>query len=92
MLLHDPSDVCLESAKVSQYLGFESAATGFFVLLLLSWFGLRLVVFPFWLIKSALCVLSPIIICLLQSQSRLYSELASYAACFPDHVLKRIAT
>lgn len=54
MILHDPSDVCLESAKVCQYLGFERAATGFFVLLLLSWLGLRLVVFPFWLIRSAM--------------------------------------
>jgi len=54
MLLHDPSDIFLEAAKISQYLGHESTATLLFVLLLLTWMVTRLSLLPFWLIRSAL--------------------------------------
>ena len=54
MILHDPSDICLEAAKLSQYVGHESLATFWFSLLVISWFTLRLLLFPFWLVRSAL--------------------------------------
>ena len=54
MFLHDPSDIFLDAAKLSQYLGHESTATMLFVLLLVTWFVARLVVLPFWLIRSAM--------------------------------------
>ena len=54
MFLHDPSDIFLDAAKLSQYLGHESTATILFVLLLVTWFVARLVVLPFWLIRSAM--------------------------------------
>ena len=56
MLLHDPSDIALEVAKVWDYLNMDQLATVFFALLLLSWLVLRLVLFPFWLIRSAMYV------------------------------------
>ena len=55
MALHDPSDVFLDAAKLSDYLGLEAASVIFFVLLLLSWGALRLVLLPFWVIRSILC-------------------------------------
>ena len=54
MVLHDPSDVCLELAKILQYLDLEGLAMVFFTMLLLSWGILRLVVLPFWLIRSSM--------------------------------------
>lgn len=54
MLLHDPSDIFLEAAKISQYLGHEATANVFFVLLLVTWMTTRLFLLPFWLINSAL--------------------------------------
>lgn len=53
IFLHDPSDVFLELAKVCQYLGYELPAVCCFSLLLISWGMLRLVILPFWLIRSA---------------------------------------
>ena len=58
MLLHDPSDIALEVAKICNYLNMDQLATVFFALLLLSWLVLRLVLFPFWLIRSAMYVCS----------------------------------
>ena len=52
MLLHDPSDIFLEAAKMCSYAGWDSAAVVFFVLLLVTWFGLRLVVLPGWIVSS----------------------------------------
>ena len=54
MILHDPSDIFLEAAKIAQYVGHESLATASFAMLVVSWFILRLLVFPFWLISSAM--------------------------------------
>jgi hypothetical protein len=59
MLLHDPSDIFLEAAKISQYLGHEATANVFFVLLLVTWMTTRLFLLPFWLINSALCATPP---------------------------------
>ena len=54
MLLHDPSDIFLEGAKICDYAGWELPATGLFVLLLATWGFLRLVVLPLAIIRSAL--------------------------------------
>jgi len=55
MILHDPSDICLEAAKVASYAGAEAPSTALFAALLLTWCSLRLGVLPFWVIRSALC-------------------------------------
>ena len=54
MLLHDPSDIFLEAAKLCDYASLDGAATVFFVGLLLSWIVLRLVLLPFWVIRSCM--------------------------------------
>ncbi|XP_020589700.1 ASC1-like protein 3 [Phalaenopsis equestris] len=53
LALHDTSDVFLEAAKVSKYAGMEMAASLFFACFALSWFLLRLIFFPFWIIKTS---------------------------------------
>lgn len=55
MLLHDPSDVFLEAAKLCNYAELEGPSTVLFAGLLLSWFGLRLVLLPFWVMHSCMC-------------------------------------
>lgn len=52
MLLHDPSDIFLEGAKMCNYAGVEALAVAMFALLLVTWFGLRLVILPWWIISS----------------------------------------
>lgn len=54
MLLHDPSDVFLEAAKLLNYAGLDLPATAAFVGLLCSWLLLRLVLLPFWVIRSCM--------------------------------------
>lgn len=53
LALHDTSDVFMESAKLFKYSGMEMAASFFFGLFAVSWFLLRLIYFPFWIIKSS---------------------------------------
>lgn len=55
MLLHDPSDIFLEAAKLASYAGAEAPSTLLFAALLLTWCSLRLGLLPFWVIRSALC-------------------------------------
>ena len=55
MLLHDPSDIFLEAAKLASYAGAEAPSTLLFTALLLTWCSLRLGLLPFWVIRSALC-------------------------------------
>ncbi|KAG0611362.1 hypothetical protein M758_7G135900 [Ceratodon purpureus] len=52
LLLHDVSDVFLETAKLCKYSRIEVGASVCFGLFVLSWFVLRLVIFPFWIIWS----------------------------------------
>ncbi|KAG6556358.1 hypothetical protein Mapa_002301 [Marchantia paleacea] len=52
LALHDVSDVFLESAKLCKYSGSELGASVLFGLFALSWGLLRLVYFPFWIIRS----------------------------------------
>ncbi|XP_042408806.1 ASC1-like protein 3 [Zingiber officinale] len=53
LALHDTSDVFMESAKLFKYSGMEMAASLFFGLFAISWLLLRLIYFPFWIIKSS---------------------------------------
>ncbi|OAE22981.1 hypothetical protein AXG93_2717s1110 [Marchantia polymorpha subsp. ruderalis] len=52
LVLHDVSDIFLESAKLCKYSGSELGASVLFGLFALSWGLLRLVYFPFWIIRS----------------------------------------
>lgn len=53
LALHDASDVFLEAAKVFKYSGSELGASVFFGLFAVSWLVLRLIFFPFWVIRSS---------------------------------------
>ncbi|KAK9804934.1 hypothetical protein WJX73_000695 [Symbiochloris irregularis] len=52
MILHDPSDIFLEAAKMGNYAGLNAPVIASFALLLITWFGLRLVVLPGVIIPS----------------------------------------
>ncbi|XP_022737812.1 LAG1 longevity assurance homolog 3-like isoform X1 [Durio zibethinus] len=52
LALHEGSDVFLEFAKMSKYSGFEWLASFSFVLFALSWTIFRMILFPFWIIRS----------------------------------------
>ncbi|KMZ74094.1 LAG1 longevity assurance-like protein [Zostera marina] len=51
--LHDTCDIFLEVAKVLKYIQAEMGASIFFGIFAISWFLLRLVYFPFWVIRSS---------------------------------------
>ncbi|XP_042483552.1 ceramide synthase LOH2-like [Macadamia integrifolia] len=53
LALHDTSDVFLEAAKIFKYSEREFAASLLFGFFALSWLILRLIFFPFWLIKTS---------------------------------------
>lgn len=59
LLVHDLSDVLLEGAKLAKYAGRELAASLTFAAFALSFFALRLVVYPAVLIRSARCCPPP---------------------------------
>ncbi|RXM95547.1 Ceramide synthase 2 [Acipenser ruthenus] len=50
MLIHDASDVLLESAKMFNYAGFTMICNSLFVLFTIVFIITRLVIFPFWII------------------------------------------
>ncbi|KAF7810961.1 LAG1 longevity assurance-like protein 2 [Senna tora] len=53
LALHDASDVFLETAKIFKYSGREFGASVFFAFFAISWLILRLIFFPFWVIRSS---------------------------------------
>ncbi|XP_078432596.1 LAG1 homolog 2 [Wolffia australiana] len=53
LALHDTSDVFLEAAKLFKYSEREIGASVCFGLFALSWVLLRLIFFPFWIIRSS---------------------------------------
>ncbi|KZV41166.1 hypothetical protein F511_10300 [Dorcoceras hygrometricum] len=53
LALHDASDVFMEAAKVFKYSEREFGASLCFGLFAVSWLMLRLVYFPFWVIKAS---------------------------------------
>ncbi|KAM4593139.1 ceramide synthase 2 [Odontesthes bonariensis] len=50
MLIHDASDVLLESAKIFNYARWEKTSKTLFVLFAIVFMVTRLIIFPFWLI------------------------------------------
>lgn len=50
--LHDASDVFMETAKICKYSEKEFGASVGFSLFALSWLLLRLIYFPFWIIRA----------------------------------------
>eukprot|EP00064_Thunnus_orientalis_P014013 superscaffoldBa00002372_g14054 len=50
MLIHDASDVLLESAKLFNYAKWEKTCQSLFVLFAIVFMVTRLIIFPFWLI------------------------------------------
>ena len=52
LALHDASDVFMEAAKVFKYSGREFGASVCFGFFAVSWLILRLIFFPFWVIKA----------------------------------------
>jgi len=54
MVVHDVSDVPLEAAKACSNIGYEFAAHFWFVLLIISWLGTRMSIFPFKIIYSVM--------------------------------------
>ena len=53
LALHDACDIFLEAAKVFKYSGVEMGASICFGLFAVTWLLLRLLFFPFWVIKSS---------------------------------------
>lgn len=53
LALHDASDVLMEAAKVFKYSEKELAASVIFGFFAISWLVLRLIFFPFWIIKTS---------------------------------------
>uniref|UniRef100_A0A061RHE7 Acyl-CoA-dependent ceramide synthase n=1 Tax=Tetraselmis sp. GSL018 TaxID=582737 RepID=A0A061RHE7_9CHLO len=54
MLLHDLCDIWLEFAKLGNYANNEMLSTALFVVFLVVWIAMRIVYFPFWIIRSTL--------------------------------------
>ncbi|CAN4088306.1 unnamed protein product [Withania somnifera] len=52
LAIHDGSDVLMEIAKMSKYSGFQTIADIFFSLFAVAFTLLRIVCFPFWVIRS----------------------------------------
>ncbi|XP_078162894.1 ASC1-like protein 1 isoform X1 [Carex rostrata] len=52
LAVHDASDVFLEIGKMSKYSGFEAIASVSFQLFVISWVLLRLIYYPFWILRS----------------------------------------
>ncbi|KAI4318396.1 hypothetical protein MLD38_032106 [Melastoma candidum] len=52
LALHDASDIFMEVAKLFKYSGVEIGASVFFGLFAISWVILRLIIFPFWIIRG----------------------------------------
>ena len=52
LAIHDASDVFLEVGKISKYSGRQLVADVSFLLFVISWVILRLIYFPFWVLRS----------------------------------------
>jgi ceramide synthetase len=52
LAIHDASDVFLEVGKISKYSGRQVVADVSFLLFVISWVILRLIYFPFWVLRS----------------------------------------
>ncbi|KAG6547696.1 hypothetical protein Mapa_011146 [Marchantia paleacea] len=52
LAVHDGSDIFLEVGKLTKYSGSEIIPSISFVFFAISWIVLRLIIFPFWIIRS----------------------------------------
>ncbi|KAK1425528.1 hypothetical protein QVD17_20881 [Tagetes erecta] len=52
LALHDATDVFLEVGKMSKYSGAEGLASFSFILFVVAWIILRLILYPFWVLRS----------------------------------------
>ncbi|KAK4766076.1 hypothetical protein SAY87_007718 [Trapa incisa] len=52
LALHDATDVFLEVAKMSKYSGYQSLADFFFALFVIFFTLLRIICYPFWVLRS----------------------------------------
>ena len=52
LALHDASDIFLEIGKMAKYSSCEWLAVVAFLLFVASWILLRLISFPFWILRS----------------------------------------
>ncbi|KAF8688741.1 hypothetical protein HU200_042220 [Digitaria exilis] len=52
LALHDASDIFLEIGKMAKYTSCEWLAVVAFLLFVASWILLRLIIFPFWILRS----------------------------------------
>jgi hypothetical protein len=52
LAVHDASDIFLEVGKLTKYSGLEVVPSISFILFAISWFILRLIIFPFVVIRS----------------------------------------
>ncbi|KAL8518391.1 hypothetical protein ACS0TY_009685 [Phlomoides rotata] len=52
LALHDATDVFMEVGKMSKYSGAEALASCSFAVFVLLWILLRLIYFPFWILRS----------------------------------------
>ncbi|KAK8952602.1 ASC1-like protein 3 [Platanthera zijinensis] len=55
LALHDTSDVFMEAGKVCKYSEKEIGASLCFGCFAITWLFLRLIIFPFWMIKASSC-------------------------------------
>ena len=54
MLIHDCTDVLMETAKLFEYQQLSILANTFFVLFLVAWLALRMIAFPAWIMWSTI--------------------------------------
>ena len=54
MFLHDVCDPLLEVAKLAKYAQLEAVTNTMFVLFMTAWVAMRVVYFPFWVVRSVL--------------------------------------
>ena len=52
LLVHEPADIALYSSKASKHFGLDFVAVIWFVILLVTWFITRLVIYPRYLVYS----------------------------------------
>jgi len=91
LALHDATDVFLEIGKMSIYSGAESIASFAFILFVLSWTILRIIYYPFWVLRSTRFVLNPFPIYILFSFCHLLKFIFQkrMISLFPIHILKK---
>uniref|UniRef100_A0A8C5G8S8 Ceramide synthase 5-like n=1 Tax=Gouania willdenowi TaxID=441366 RepID=A0A8C5G8S8_GOUWI len=54
LCVHDASDIFLEAAKLANYAKYQKLCDGMFVVFSISFFIARLIIYPFWIVRSVL--------------------------------------